>query len=97
MSKSELIQVISRNILLHIADLKANPHVSCQSPLTRRLADIGQLFPFDDRVGEQWRLGQGLMNFEYMMITQLNNISPDTWSPEICVEYPLSVPSLPGR
>jgi len=49
--------------------------------------DFGQLFPFDDeRVDQQWRLGEGRMMFERMVITELVNVSAGSWSPMISVE-----------
>ena len=45
-----------------------------------------QLFPFDDRVDAKWRLGQGKMKFEYMVITRLEQVSAGSWSPVIHVE-----------
>jgi bacteriocin-like protein len=55
--------------------------------------DPGQLFPFngavEEKVEEKWRLGQGVMKFKYMSITELKNVSGGSWSPVIYVsKYP---------
>ena len=52
----------------------------------RSSADTGQLFQFDVRVGEEWRLGQEQMKLENMVITELVNVSFGSWSPVIYVQ-----------
>jgi len=44
------------------------------------------LFPFDYQYDEKWRLGQGKMNFENMVVTELENVSSGSWSPVIYIE-----------
>ncbi|KAF9649061.1 hypothetical protein BDM02DRAFT_1982172 [Thelephora ganbajun] len=70
MTKSELAKEVSKRIWWHISDLEKN----------------GDLFPFDDRVDGQWRLGQGRMKVDHMVITELANVSSGSWSPVIYVE-----------
>ncbi|KAF9649063.1 hypothetical protein BDM02DRAFT_3114380 [Thelephora ganbajun] len=71
-TKSKLVQEVAKRIQWHIADLEAN----------------SDLFPFDLQVDERWRLGQGRMKVEHMVITGLINVSSGSWSPIICVECP---------
>lgn len=85
-TKSKLVQEVSKRIKWHISDLEANSSVSWQSPLPYWFADAEQIFSFDDRVDQKWRLGQGLMQFDRMMITGLVNVSAGSWSPIIWVE-----------
>ena len=50
------------------------------------VAYAGQLFWFDGRVGEEWRLGQEQMKLGNMVVTELKNISSGSWSPVIYVQ-----------
>ncbi|KAF9649065.1 hypothetical protein BDM02DRAFT_1982801 [Thelephora ganbajun] len=70
MTKGELVKEVSKRIWWYISDLEKN----------------GDLFPFDDRVDEQWCLGQGRMKIERMVITELVHVSSGSWSPIIYVE-----------
>ena len=47
---------------------------------------LRQVFQFDSRVGEKWRLGQGRMEVKYMVITELVNVSAGSWSPTIYIK-----------
>ncbi|KAF9649069.1 hypothetical protein BDM02DRAFT_3114398 [Thelephora ganbajun] len=69
-TKSKLVKEVSKRIWWYISDLEKN----------------GDLFPFDDQVDEQWRLGQGRMKVEHMVITELVHVSSGSWSPIIYVE-----------
>jgi hypothetical protein len=53
------------------------------TPLASVFADAKQLFQFDSLVGEQWRLGNGEMDFEHMFITELVEVSIVSWEPVI--------------
>jgi len=70
-TRSKLVQEISKRIYWHIGDLLAN----------------ADLFPFDDGVGEMWRLDseQGI-KLEYMTITGLDNVSGGSWSPILWID-----------
>jgi len=85
-TKSKLAQEVSKRIQWHITDLRANSDVRGYSPPSHKFTDVRQLFPFDDRVDEKWRLGQGKMKFEHMVITELDNVSSGSWSPVIWIE-----------
>ncbi|KAF9785711.1 hypothetical protein BJ322DRAFT_1107611 [Thelephora terrestris] len=69
-TKSKLAQEVAKRVLWHIEDLKNN----------------SDLFPFDDRVGGKWRLGEGFMRFENMTITALEKVSKGSWSPVIHID-----------
>ncbi|KAF9649058.1 hypothetical protein BDM02DRAFT_1981895 [Thelephora ganbajun] len=69
-TKGKLVKEVSKCVWWHISDLEKN----------------GDLFPFDDRVDERWRLGQGRMKVEHMVITGLVNASYGSWSPIIYIE-----------
>ena len=85
MTKERLVREVSKRIQWYIDDLLKHHDVSCRSLCSHRFPDPRQLFPFDERVGEKWRLGQGL-KFEHMEITSLDNVSNGSWSPVIRVD-----------
>jgi len=68
-NRERLVREVSKRINWHIEDLLKH----------------GDLFPFDDRVGEKWRLGQG-MKLEDMTVTGLDNVTHSSWSPVIWID-----------
>jgi len=85
-TRSKLALEVSKRIQWHIADLEANSDVGFQPSPSHKFIDVGQLFSFDRQVDEKWRLGQGKMKFEHMVITSLENVSSGSWSPVIYIE-----------
>ncbi|KAF9791155.1 hypothetical protein BJ322DRAFT_1017718 [Thelephora terrestris] len=69
-TKRKLAQEVSKRVKWHIEDLMNN----------------SDLFPFDCGVEGKWCLGEGLMKFEYMTITAIENVSSGSWSPVIHVD-----------
>ncbi|KAF9649055.1 hypothetical protein BDM02DRAFT_1980966 [Thelephora ganbajun] len=59
MTKSKLVEEVSKRIWWHISDLGEN---------------------------RDWRLGQGRMKVQHMVITELIHVSSGSWSPIIYVE-----------
>jgi hypothetical protein len=74
-TKSKFLQEVSKRIDWHIRDLLQYAYVSYGfAHCLNNSTDVRQLFPFDESVGEEWRLREGV-KFEDMWITQLDYVS----------------------